>query len=256
MPQAAHVSRAPDQQGQTPVAQDSGQGIAQAFALFNQVSSQLSQSYSLLEARVSELKGELAVVSAQRIDELSEKERLANRLQNLLDLLPGGVIVIDGQGLVREANPAACELLGEPLIGQLWRQVIARSFAPRKDDGHEVSLRDGRRLSIATRSLDAEPGQLVLLNDLTETRRLQDQLARHERLSSLGRMVASLAHQIRTPLSAAMLYAGHLADNEQALSAQTRQRFAATLKERLHELEHQVRDMLVFARGELPLGTG
>lgn len=254
MPQAAHITRAPDQQGQTPVEQDSRLGIEQAFTLFNQVSSQLSQSYSLLEARVSELKGELAVVSAQRIDELSEKERLANRLQNLLDLLPGGVIVIDGQGLVREANPAASQLLGEPLIGQLWRQVIARSFAPRKDDGHEVSLRDGRRLSIATRSLDAEPGQLVLLNDLTETRRLQDQLARHERLSSLGRMVASLAHQIRTPLSAAMLYASHLADDEPALSAETRQRFAATLKERLHELEHQVRDMLVFARGELPLG--
>ena len=254
MPQAAHITRAPDQQGQTPVEQDNRLGIEQAFTLFNQVSSQLSQSYSLLEARVSELKGELAVVSAQRIDELSEKERLANRLQNLLDLLPGGVIVIDGQGLVREANPAACELLGEPLIGQLWRQVIARSFAPRKDDGHEVSLRDGRRLSIATRSLDAEPGQLVLLNDLTETRRLQDQLARHERLSSLGRMVASLAHQVRTPLSAAMLYASHLADDEPALSAETRQRFAATLKERLHELEHQVRDMLVFARGELPLG--
>jgi two-component system sensor histidine kinase FlrB len=94
---------------------------------------------------------------------------------------------------------------------------------------------------------------LVLLNDLTETRRLQDQLARHERLSSLGRMVASLAHQIRTPLSAAMLYASHLADSEQDLS-QTRQRFAGSLKERLHELEHQVRDMLVFARGELPLG--
>ncbi|MGE8307128.1 MAG: sensor histidine kinase [Pseudomonas kermanshahensis] len=254
MPQAAHVSRAPDLQGHTPVEQESRQGVEQAFALFNQVSSQLSQSYSLLEARVSELKGELAVVSAQRMDELNEKERLANRLQNLLDLLPGGVIVIDGQGRVREANPAACELLGEPLIGELWRQVIARSFAPRKDDGHEVSLRDGRRLSIATRSLDAEPGQLVLLNDLTETRRLQDQLARHERLSSLGRMVASLAHQIRTPLSAAMLYASHLADSEQDLSAETRQRFAGTLKERLHELEHQVRDMLVFARGELPLG--
>ncbi len=254
MPQAAHVTRAPDHQGQTPIEQDSHQGIEQAFALFNQVSSQLSQSYSLLEARVSELKGELAVVSAQRIEELSEKERLANRLQNLLDLLPGGVIVIDGHGFVREANPAACELLGEPLIGELWRQVIARSFAPRKDDGHEISLRDGRRLSIATRSLDAEPGQLVLLNDLTETRRLQDQLARHERLSSLGRMVASLAHQIRTPLSAAMLYASHLADSEQQLSPETRQRFAGTLKERLHELEHQVRDMLVFARGELPLG--
>ncbi|MHA6125939.1 sensor histidine kinase [Pseudomonas fluorescens group sp. PF-1] len=233
------------------VEQASRQGLEQAFALFNQMSSQLTDSYSMLEARVTELKGELAVVSAQRMQELAEKERLANRLQNLLDLLPGGVIVIDGLGIVREANPAACELLGLPLEGELWRHVIARCFAPREDDGHEVSLKDGRRLSIATRSLDAEPGQLVLLNDLTETRHLQDQLARHERLSSLGRMVASLAHQIRTPLSAALLYASHL--TEQALPVETQQRFAGRLKERLHELEHQVRDMLVFARGELPL---
>ncbi|WP_191833269.1 sensor histidine kinase [Pseudomonas fluorescens] len=251
MPQAAPISSVPKSQGQNAAEQESRLGLEQAFALFDQVSSQLNQSYNLLEARVTELKGELEVVSAQRMAELAEKERLANRLQNLLDLLPGGVIVIDGLGRVREANPAAGDLLGEPLVGEVWRQVIARSFAPREDDGHEVSLRDGRRLSIATRSLDAEPGQLVLLNDLTETRHLQGELARHERLSSLGRMVASLAHQIRTPLSAALLYASHLA--EQSLPLETQQRFAGSLKERLHELEHQVRDMLVFARGELPL---
>ncbi|MBJ9975434.1 PAS domain-containing protein [Pseudomonas sp. S75] len=253
MPHVAPLSRRPDASGRVSLEQDSRAERDPAFALFDQVSTQLSQSYTLLEARVTELKGELAMVGAQRMAELAEKERLANRLQHLLDLLPGGVIVIDGQGSVREANPAACELLGEPLVGQLWRQVIVRSFAPREDDGHEVSLRDGRRLSIATRSLDAEPGQLVLLNDLSETRRLQEQLARHERLSSLGRMVASLAHQIRTPLSAAMLYASHLADDQGELALPTRQRFAGHLKERLHELEHQVRDMLVFARGELPL---
>ncbi|WLH49086.1 ATP-binding protein [Pseudomonas beijingensis] len=242
VPEAGHLPSAE---------QASRLGLEQAFSLFSQMSSQLTDSYSLLEARVTELKGELAVVSAQRMQELAEKERLANRLQNLLDLLPGGVIVIDAHGRVREANPAACELLGLPLEGELWRHVIARCFAPREDDGHEVSLKDGRRLSISTRSLDAEPGQLVLLNDLTETRHLQDQLARHERLSSLGRMVASLAHQIRTPLSAALLYASHL--TEQQLPMETQQRFAGRLKERLHELEHQVRDMLVFARGELPL---
>lgn len=253
MSQAAHVQMSPvPEAGDVPSAEQASRlGLEQAFSLFNQMSSQLTDSYSLLEARVTELKGELAVVSAQRMQELAEKERLANRLQNLLDLLPGGVIVIDAHGFVREANPAACELLGLPLEGELWRHVIARCFAPREDDGHEVSLKDGRRLSISTRSLDAEPGQLVLLNDLTETRHLQDQLARHERLSSLGRMVASLAHQIRTPLSAALLYASHL--TEQPLSMETQQRFAGRLKERLHELEHQVRDMLVFARGELPL---
>jgi two-component system sensor histidine kinase FlrB len=225
--------------------------LEQAFARFNQMSTQFSESYSMLEDRVAELKGQLALISAQRMQELAEKERLAYRLQSLLDLLPGGVIVIDGQGVVREANPVACNLLGLPLLGMLWRQVIARNFAPREDDGHEISLKDGRRLSIATRSLQGEPGQLVLLTDLTETRRLQDQLARHERLSALGRMVASLAHQIRTPLSAALLYASHL--TEQVLPVEQQQRFAGRLKERLHELEHQVRDMLVFARGDLPL---
>ena len=113
MPQAAQMSPVPDASGQpSSVEQASRLGLEQAFALFSQMSSQLTDSYSMLEARVTELKGELAVVSAQRMQELAEKERLANRLQNLLDLLPGGVIVIDAQGIVREANPAACELLG------------------------------------------------------------------------------------------------------------------------------------------------
>ena len=248
---SASSIRSADSASPAPVAQAGGADIEQAFARFGQMSTQLSESYNLLEARVAELKGQLALVSAQRMQELAEKERIAHRLQSLLDLLPGGVIVIDGQGVVREANPAARQLLGRPLEGMLWRQVIVRNFSPREDDGHEISLKDGRRLSIATRSLSAEPGQLVLLTDLTETRRLQDQLARHERLSALGRMVASLAHQIRTPLSAALLYASHL--TEQVLPVEQQQRFAGRLKERLHELEHQVRDMLVFARGDLPL---
>jgi len=254
MPHAAQQSSVPDlaraAASQSTMPANAAQ-LEQAFSLFNQMSTQLTDSYSLLEARVAELKGELALAGERRVAELAQNQRLANRLQHLLDLLPGGVIVIDDRGLVSEANPAACELLGLPLQGELWRQVIARSVAPREDDGHEISLKDGRRLSIATRSLDPEPGQLVLLNDLTETRRLQDQLSRHERLSSLGRMVTSLAHQIRTPLSAALIYASHL--TEQTLPVETQQRFAGRLKERLHELEHQVRDMLVFARGELPL---
>lgn len=225
--------------------------LAQAFAVFNRVSVQLNDSYNLLEHRVSELTDELAQAGAERMRELAEKERLARRLQQVMDVLPGGVVIIDEQGRVTEANPAAATLLGPGLNGRLWREIILECFAPRRDDGHEVSLKDGRRLSIATRALGDEPGQLILLNDLTETRRLQEQLARHERLSALGRMVASMAHQIRTPLSSAMLYASHL--HAPAIEDGLRQRFAGRLQERLHELNHQVRDMLLFAKGELPL---
>jgi two-component system sensor histidine kinase FlrB len=225
--------------------------LASAFELFNELSTQLADTYREMETRVGELNAELHSVAEQRLRELQEKERLAARLQGLLSLLPAGVVVLDPFGRVAEANPAAIELLGEPLTGQLWRVIIDRSFAPQSDDGHEISLRDGRRISIATRSLDGEPGQLLLLTDLTETRALQQNLARHQRLSEMGRMMSSLAHQIRTPLAAAMLYAGHLCDRE--LSGEQIKRFSHKVLDRLVHLEQQVRDMLIFVRGDAKL---
>lgn len=170
----------------------------------------------------------------------------ASLWRHVLDLLPSGLIVIDAHGIVAEANPVAVALLGRPLLGERWVAVIGRAFRPRADDGHEVSLHDGRRVKIETRPLSPLPGQLVVLTDLTETRVLQQQIAHLERLSALGRMVATLAHQVRTPLASATLYAGHLADP--GLSAQARERFAGKLQARLADLEHQVNDMLLFAR--------
>lgn len=217
---------------------------------FTRLSEQFAGSLQSMQSRYAQVQDELAQVSEQRLHELAEKERLAQRLQQILDVLPGAVVIVDGQGLIKEANPAATQLLGVPLVGQLWREVIVQCFVYRADDGHEVSLHNGRRVSIALQALPDEPGQLIMLTDMTDTRRLQAELAQHERLSALGKMTAALAHQIRTPLSAAMLYASHL--TEDTLNPDVQQRFAGRLQDRLHELERQVRNMLLFARGPLP----
>ena len=229
---------------------EKGQDLRSAFELFNQMSEQLADSYHLLENRVAELNDELSSLSDRRLQELAEKEKLANRLESLLNFLPGGVVVLDSSGRVSESNPAAIDLLGEPLQGELWRDVIARCFAPRQDDGHEVSLRDGRLISIQTRNLGAD-GQIILLTDQTETRRLQGELSRHERLSALGKMMGALAHQIRTPLSSAMLYAGHLCSGK--LDDVRRQQFSEKILGRLNNIERQVQDMLFYVKGELAL---
>jgi two-component system sensor histidine kinase FlrB len=250
-PAALSVTQSPVSQSQLANRAASAAQLASAFELFNELSTQLSDTYREMEERVGELNAELHSVAEQRLRELQEKERLAARLQSLLSLLPAGVMVLDPSGRIGEANPAAQELLGAPLTGQLWRDVIARAFAPQGDDGHEISLRDGRRISIATRSLDGEPGQLLLLTDLTETRALQQNLARHQRLSEMGRMMSSLAHQIRTPLAAAMLYAGHLCDRQ--LSSDQIKKFSHKIQDRLQHLEQQVRDMLIFVRGDVKL---
>jgi len=230
--------------------------LKQAFNLFNEMSQQLTDSYAFLENKVEQLSGELASVSAQRMHELAEKEQLADRLESLLTMLPAGVLVLDENGFVRQTNPAADDLLlsasaSPTLLGQRWVHLIQRCFKPQSDDGHEISLVDGRKVNLRTAAMANNYGQLILLTDMTETRALQSQLSQHERLSAMGKMVASLAHQIRTPLAAATLYAGHLASD--SLNDDTRSRFAGKLQERLRHLENQVRDMLIFARGEAPL---
>lgn len=222
-----------------------------AFRAFSELSNELSTAYQVLQGRVEQLTREVEQANRQRLVEIAEKERIASRLENLLQLLPGGVVVLNSQGQVSECNAAAVDLLGESLTGQFWRDVIRQRFAPRSDDGHEISLRSGKRVSLATRSLNDESGQIILLTDQTETRRLQQHLSRHQRLSAMGKMVSSLAHQIRTPLSAAMLYAGQLSNPQ--LSQEQSGKFVGKLVSRLHNMERQVKDMLIFARGDAML---
>jgi two-component system sensor histidine kinase FlrB len=179
-------------------------------------------------------------------DELEALRSQANRLEHLLQVMPAGVVVVDGKGVVKQSNELAKNLLGEPLEGELWRTIILRSFKPQADDGHEVSLFDGRKVKLSITPLVKEPGQLIVLTDLTETRQLQQRIGHLQKLSSLGKMVASLAHQIRTPLSAAMLYAANLSNN--TLNKASRDKFSDKLLSRLRDLESQVNDMLLFAK--------
>ena len=172
---------------------------------------------------------------------------MSERLERILDAMPSGVVILDGNGMVSQANPVAISLLGEPLEGQSWISIIQRSFAPQKDDGHEVSLKNGRRVKLAITPLEDEGGQLIVLTDLTETRQLQNNISHLQRLSALGKMVAKLAHQVRTPLSAAMLYATNLTNTK--LPEASKSKFQMKLIDRLNQLERQVNDMLLMARG-------
>lgn len=229
--------------GQNP---DSKQALHDAFAVFNQLSNQLASSYHALEQQVAHLNNELHKSHESRLRELTEKERLANRLSSLLQALPGGVVVLDNNGRIQEFNRVALELLGEPLKDQLWSKVIARAFSPKSDDGHDISLKDGRKVNISTCPLVNEPGQILLITDVTEIRELQEKFNQQERLAAMGEMAASLAHQIRTPLSSAVLYTSNL--KRVGLNEADFSRYTIKIKERLDHLEHIVNDMLLFSK--------
>lgn len=166
---------------------------------------------------------------------------------DILSSLPTALVILNALGRVVWLNPSAEAMLGYGLLDSLWLDVIQRAFVPRADDGHEVSLADGRRVHVAISCLDSLPGILVTLTDITASRDYEKAKENDKRLVSIGTMTAQLAHQIRTPLSSAMLYTEHL--NNVPKTEERSQNWIKRLQECHSSIEQQIQDLLLFARG-------
>lgn len=209
-----------------------------AFHAFGSVSEQLSGHFESLRTQVAQLRTELTAAHAG-------KEHLAARLAALIQGLPGGVLVLDEQGVIEEGNPTAAALLGEPLCGLRFSAVLTRASMSPQAAAEQVELRSGKFVNVSRRAL--EQGEVVLLTDVTESHLMQVLLTRQQRLLTLGELAAGLAHQIRTPLAAALLYASQLTLGAPAPA--DIERCAARTVESLKQLDKLVSDMLAFTHG-------
>jgi two-component system, NtrC family, sensor histidine kinase PilS len=160
-----------------------------------------------LAARVRRAGGDVrrAEASARRLERLTA---------SIVQDIGSGLVTLDDEGHFDTLNPAALRILGgdaDELVG-----VDARTLIPLEDvalpppkavrcDGVGHRL-DGDEfpcgLTASRLRGDAGDRTLVVFQDLTELRRLQEQARHAERLATLGRFAASLAHEIRNPLGA------------------------------------------------------
>ena len=107
----------------------------------------------------------------------------------------------------------------------------------------------GRQVAMNVTALDSSGVRIVLLHDVSETHALKQQSERNQRLAAMGEMAAQLAHQLRTPLAAALLYTGNL--ELPSMADASRISIAGKAVGRLKHLERLIQDMLLFARGEV-----
>lgn len=215
------------------------QELEAAFELFNQTSLQLTTSYDSLQDHVSHLQRQLAQSD-------QEKKRVADHLGRLLELLPAGVIVLSEEGEILEMNPSAKAILGEDAMGREWDIVIMNVFFSTNDAG-ELITHDEKVFQLSETPADDSQNRILLIQDVTSARHLQEHVSRHQRLHSMGEMAASLAHQIRTPLSSALLYVSQM--NSENLDSQNREKFVGKALTSLNHLESLVKDMLQYAKG-------
>ncbi|NII09197.1 PAS domain-containing sensor histidine kinase [Oleiagrimonas sp. C23AA] len=221
--------------------------LAQAFNVFNATSRDLQAAWAALEARVAELTRQRDAAQKARMAELAAKERVAERLQSLLEALPAATLMLNAEGRIVEGNAGAHELLGAPLVGAKWQDVVQRALSAESDTDGTPRLSDGRRLNVSRRSI-ADGGCVLLLTDDSEAHAHRSGVERQRRQSAIDDMNARLAHQLRTPLATAVLYLSRIADG--GLPADTCQRLGAKALARLRDLQHLIDGMLALARGE------
>ena len=208
--------------------------LADAFSEFIRASARLEHSYQDLQAEVAHLNRELADRNAALSASLSENESMRLALQQILDSMPCGVLVVDPEGEVTLANPEAGRLLEcDPIevrsANELLTQGVNRAglrLASLRESGEEQELcRNGasgeRWLAVRYQALRAgvrgsrrKDQALLILRDITAQKRMEREREAARNAVALAEMSTILAHEIRNPLASLELFAGLLAEGD------------------------------------------
>lgn len=172
--------------------------------------------------------------------------------------------IIDKRGRVTEANRAFGQLVrsapgaisGWPwiaLVPPAWGDGIAQVLSAEERARPEVELKAAGRTFIG--SAFSMPGatkgeRVLMLDDQTERRRLQEQLFQSEKMSAIGQLIAGVAHELNNPLTSVVGFADFLAEQTQV---------PPSLREPLEVLRTEaerastvVKNLLRFARRNEP----
>jgi PAS domain S-box-containing protein len=255
----------------------SGQREIKDFCLaiqsFNEATSKLEESYGDLKSEVARLNLELEAKNAELQSNLVEKQRVQNHLSNILESLTTAVLVIDLKRCLTTMNRAAEDLMGISSIEAKGKdlstlflphlsdpQILEQfdRFMERDHQEWELQWRsqDESRLQIrliASKMMDpygAEIGQILLLNDVTTIRRLEDQLNRTNRMAAMGELAVNVAHEVRNPLGSIELIASLL--KKELEHDEERARLADHVIVSVKNIDHIISNLLTFTRSPRP----
>ncbi len=200
---------------------------------------------------------------AERRRAEEERERLlvqvreqARRVQQIMDTVPEGVLLLNAGGQVVLANPAAEEslsLLTDAQVGHTLTHIGERPLAellapPRQGLWHEVKAND-RTFEIIAQPMEDSPKSkdwVMVINDVTQEREIQQRVQQQERLAAIGQLAAGIAHDFNNIMAAIVLYA-QMTERTSGVSDTIRQRMA-TINKQAEYATSLIQQILDFGR--------
>jgi two-component system sensor histidine kinase PilS (NtrC family) len=187
----------------------------------------------------------------------SDFRQLARFHQQILASMPSGLVTCDAEGRMTFLNRAAEAILGvdaERMQGspvEVALPGISALGLPTRRSVLDVQTPLGpRTLGLTASTLTSDAGAfLIVFQDLTELRRMEEELKRVDRLAALGSLSAQLAHEIRNPLAAMRGSAQMLAEDT---SGESQARLAQILVRESDRLSTLLAEFLRFARPPPP----
>ncbi len=210
---------------------------------------------------------ELRIHRNQLEERLSEITSLKAYTDNILSSMTNGLITIDMEGRIVTVNEMAKRILikdNQQLIGKSLSEALGLkhpihnimnlTLSQRKAISHseiELEGKDGSLCLIASTALITDGrgetiGALMIFQDITELKDLEEKLRQADRLAALGTLSAGLAHEIKNPLSAIKTFVQLLPKKIESPSFM--EKFNITVPREIERINQLVEDLLELTR--------
>jgi len=200
---------------------------------------------------------------------ISKLRNLKDFNETILNNINSGVLTTDKHGRVVYLNSRARDMIGSEMLGSHFDTLFPNPFGSsslfehlvedsKKSRSIECVLRKDKdssipvRLSTTVVELDDYHGKTIvaIFEDLTEQKKMEEELRRADRLRSLGELSAGVAHEIRNPLTGiattAQLLREKLADEEDKI------KYLSVILDEINRLDGIIKNLLLFAKPQKP----
>ena len=240
--------------------------LQQAFEDFSQSTAKLQEAFTSLQRKFGNINKELEYKNQELERALAEKDEARHYLQNILESLTTGIVVVDMRGKVSMMNRCA-----EIFTGVSYEKAKEEKAELLFEDkslcnskgyfdlqclggGLRKKIRlNGRTLEIFKSTVKtkdgAEIGVVIVLCDVTRLEKLEEMAKRTERFAAMGEMAANIAHEIRNPLGSIELFASLIKKNLK--NEKNRDRVSHIIAS-VRNMDNKISNLLLFTRKQKP----